>query len=36
MREFMGERLYRDAPVARIYEGTSVPRIVIAREEMTP
>ena len=35
MREYKVERLYRDARVTSIYEGTSeVQRIVIARELM--
>ncbi len=35
MKEYKGERLYRDARVTAIYEGTSeVQRIVIAREVM--
>jgi alkylation response protein AidB-like acyl-CoA dehydrogenase len=35
MKEFKVERLYRDARVTTIYEGTSeVQRIVIAREFM--
>jgi alkylation response protein AidB-like acyl-CoA dehydrogenase len=37
MREYKVERLYRDARVTTIYEGTSeVQRIVIAREVMAP
>jgi alkylation response protein AidB-like acyl-CoA dehydrogenase len=32
-REYLVERLYRDARVTRIYEGTSeVQRLVVARE----
>jgi alkylation response protein AidB-like acyl-CoA dehydrogenase len=35
MKEYKVERLYRDARVTTIYEGTSeVQRIVIAREVM--
>jgi alkylation response protein AidB-like acyl-CoA dehydrogenase len=36
MKEYKIERLYRDARVATIYEGTSeVQRLVISREVMT-
>jgi alkylation response protein AidB-like acyl-CoA dehydrogenase len=36
-REYTIERLYRDARVTRIYEGTNeIQRIVIARELLKP
>jgi hypothetical protein len=34
MKEFKGERLYRDSRVTTVREGTSVQRIALAREFM--